>query len=100
MPTRQTASSQESDVESTSTHVFSLVSSIIERPSFAEFEADEPAIGRVLDQIESMDDRLSAMFSPHANEANVDQSRLLQTISRRYSHPDIQLFLQPQPDFE
>jgi hypothetical protein len=86
--------------KSTSTQVFSLASSIFGRPSLAEFEANEPAIGRVLAHIESMDERLGAIFSPHTNEANVDQLGLLQTISRRYSHPDIQHFLQPQPDFE
>lgn len=100
MPVHQVALPQESDAKSTSTEVFSLASPITTRPSFAEFEINEPAIGRFLAHIESMDERPGVIPSPHAKEATVDQSRLFQTISRRYSHPDIQHFLQPQPDFE
>jgi hypothetical protein len=100
MPAHQVASSQESDVKSTSTEVFSLASSMIRRPSFAEFEINEPTIGRSLTHIESMNERLGAISRPHANEPSIDQPRLLQTISRRYSHPDIQHFLQPKSDFE
>jgi hypothetical protein len=84
----------------TSTPLFSLASSLMERPSFHDSKSIEHAIGSALAHVESSNEDLGVVLKPHANEENVDQSTLTETISRRYSHPDIQYFLKLQPDIE
>jgi len=91
---------QEDELKSTSTPLFSLASSLSERPSLHDSRSIEHAIGSALAHVESSNEGLGVVFNPHASEENVDQSTLMKTISRRYSHPDIQHFLKLQPDIE
>lgn len=70
----------------------------MERAASEESGSSVDATVRVLDDVEILEERLGMVSVPHASEANIDQSQLLRTISRRYSHPDIRHFLQHQSD--
>jgi hypothetical protein len=69
----------------------------MERASFHDFEPIEHVIGSALAHVDCSNEDFGMVFT---SEENVDQSTLMQTISRKYSHPDIQDFLKLQPDFE
>ena len=72
----------------------------MERPSFHDSESIEHVIDGALVHIECSNEGLGVASKPRAGEENIDRSTLMQTISRKYSHPDIQHFLKLQPDIE
>jgi hypothetical protein len=72
----------------------------MERPSFHDSESIEHVIGSPLARVDCSNEGFGVVFTPHTSEEYVDQSTLMQTISRKYSHPDIQHFLKLQPDIE
>jgi hypothetical protein len=72
----------------------------MERPSFHDSESIEHVIGAPLAHVDCLNEGSGVVFTPHTSEENVDQSTLMQVISRKYSHPDIRHFLELQPDIE
>lgn len=72
----------------------------MERPPFHDSESVEHIIGGALAHVECSNEGFGVVFTPHTSEEKVDQSTLMQMISRKYSHPDIQHFLKLQPDIE
>ena len=87
----------ESQLKPTATHLFSLASSTMELPSVEEPGPGNFATGEALARAGSSEAGFGIAIEPYAGETVVDQSTLMQTISRRYSHPHIQHFLQLEP---